>query len=517
MIRTSHLPFPGAGTLGWNRDQINRYAWPYLVISLVVLLAWAAYSWVFPIPVFPIDDAYIVIHNARALLAGQDPNYIGSSPITGATSLVHLALVTFFLLFLRPLVALSVALWLSALLYALGLVRLARVNGASQGQALLLAAIGLGAGRTPHQLMNGLETGLMLAAVTWCLVLLSQPERRPCRLLPALCGTLPFIRPDLTPLAVLFFGMQVSGYWRGGLSDTLTRRRLGMDLGIALGCALPWVLFCWAEQGSLLTSTMAAKRYFFAEAGWPAAFKTTIVAHSLFVFGAELGFVTIFACFLVGTPLGRVGLVFGVILVAAFYAQFPMALGMYEGRYLYPLVPFILLGAVYALRSVRRVVRLGTVAALALAFGLSLWTAPNFWRQHLVDCQFTVTQLDGVADWCSSHLPRNATVMVHDAGYISCKTSLHLIDLVGLKTPSSIVYHRRLTYPSNGLLRSEAINQIALHSHPNYLIVLDTWENADRIATGLQADGWAVRFINHDFAYKVYSVKPPRLNGKSRQ
>jgi hypothetical protein len=99
MIRTSHLPFPGAGTLGWNRDQINRYAWPYLVISLVVLLAWAAYSWVFPIPVFPIDDAYIVIHNARALLAGQDPNYIGSSPITGATSLVHLALVTFFLLF----------------------------------------------------------------------------------------------------------------------------------------------------------------------------------------------------------------------------------------------------------------------------------------------------------------------------------------------------------------------------------------------------------------------------------
>ena len=41
---------------------------------------------------FPLDDAYITLHNARVLLTGSDP-YYGTSPLTGATSGVHLALV----------------------------------------------------------------------------------------------------------------------------------------------------------------------------------------------------------------------------------------------------------------------------------------------------------------------------------------------------------------------------------------------------------------------------------------
>ena len=515
MIRTSHLPFPGGRTPGWERDKINRHAWPYLAISAVVLLAWLAYSWVFPIPVFPLDDSYIVIHNAQAVLAGRDPNYLGSSPLTGSTSLVHLALVTFLLLFLRPLGALSAAAWLAALLYALGLVRLARVHGVSQGQALLLAAVGLAAGRTPYHLMNGLETGLMLAAVTWGLVLISPTNRQPSRLLPALCGTLPFIRPDLTPLAVLFFGLHAGRQWPGGLPSKVIMSRFGSDLAMAFGCALPWIVWSYAENGSLSTSTMAAKCYFFAQAGWPLAFKTASVTQSLWVFGTELGLLTCFACFLGRTALGRGGIAFGIILVAAYYAQFPGALGTYNGRYLCPLVPFFVLGAAQALCHQRQAVRLGATAGLTLALGLAVWTTPTYWRQHLNGCRFTITELDGVADWCNHHLPVSSTLLIHDAGYLSCKTHFHLIDLVGLKTPGSIAYHRKLTYPSNGLLRSEAIDQIALESRPNYLLVLDSWEQVHQIAAGLQAAGWNVRLLNNQFAYKVYSLKPPRLNGKS--
>lgn len=274
---------------------------PYLAVTAFALLAWAVYSRTFPTPVFPVDDAYIVLHNARALLAGHDPNYVGSSPLTGATSLVHLALVSLLMLLFSPLTALSAVSWLSAILYATGLVRLARVHGASRLQALLVAAVGVGAGQTPHQLLNGLETGLMLAAITWALVLLSGPRQSPSPLLPALCGVLPFIRPDLTPLALLFLFLQVARRWRGRSDGGAFLRGAGADIGIAFVCALPWALWYQAELGSALPTTVAAKRYFFAEAGEDPQVKLATVMNSLSLFGMEIGLLTCFAGFL-GEP-----------------------------------------------------------------------------------------------------------------------------------------------------------------------------------------------------------------------
>ena len=102
---------------------------------------------------------------------GRAPNYVGTPALAGATSAVHLALIVLLMFALSPLVTLWAALWLATLAYALGLVRLARIHDASPAQALLLTLVGLAAGQVPHQLMNGLETELMLAAVTWALVL----------------------------------------------------------------------------------------------------------------------------------------------------------------------------------------------------------------------------------------------------------------------------------------------------------------------------------------------------------
>ena len=55
----------------------------YLALALALLFAWPG--------VFPLDDGYITLHNARSLLAGGDSTY-GGSALTGATSIVHLAL-----------------------------------------------------------------------------------------------------------------------------------------------------------------------------------------------------------------------------------------------------------------------------------------------------------------------------------------------------------------------------------------------------------------------------------------
>ena len=493
-----------------SRERFPQRSVPYVFTAACVLLGWVLYHRAFPVPIFPVDDAYIVLHNAAALLSGHDPNYLGSSPLTGATSLVHLALVSLLMLRLGPLAALSTAAWLSTLLFALGVVRLARVSGVSRPQAVLAAGAGLAAGQTPHQLLNGLETGLVLAAVTWALVLLSGPRRSPSRMLPALCGTLPFLRPDLIPLAALFFLLQTTRRWRGRRDRAGFLREAGVDFGIALACLLPWALWYQVELGSILPTTVAAKRYFFAEAGGPPGLKLDTILHSFSLFGMEVGLLIGFAGFLGGSRLGRIGLAFAAMLGTAYFAQFPGALMHYEHRYLYPLLPFVLLGAIQAMQPAKPYRRAAT-AALALALWQSVLVAPGYWAQHCRSCDNTVRNLGGVAAWCSRNLPAGTTLLVHDAGYISWNSGFRIVDLVGLKTPGSIEYHRRLTYPSDGAERGEAIYQIALSRQPRYLIVLDGWEGIYHIASGLKAHGWVVQRINSDYTYKVYALRPPAL------
>ncbi len=490
------------------RVQLGQDAPPYLAAAFLVLAAWLCYDRLFPLPVFPMDDAYIVIHNAQALLSGTDPNYPGSPPLTGATSLVHLALVTSLMRGLSPLAALSASLWISIGLYALGLVRLARVNGLSRTTAVLVAVLGLVAGEAPHQLVNGLETGLMLAAVTWTLALLSQPGP-PGLGVPMLCGTLPFIRPDLLPLALLLLGVQAARHWteRGGLADFL--RRVGRDLAVAALCALPWALWSLAEDGSVFPQTLNAKRFFFAQAGWPAAIKDRLVLKGLYRFAADLGVMTIFAVFLPATRTGRAGIIFGALLLAAYFMQLPGTLVTYEGRYLFPFLPFLLLGAVYALRQTKPLLRTAAIAVFALSLGQSLADAPGFWAKNMGNCAYTVLELDGVADWCNRNLPANSTLLIHDAGYISYGTRFSLVDMVGLKTPSSIPHQEKWTYPTSGRDRFQAISEIGKQGHANYLLVLDRWDRSYFVTEGLRAAGWKLRLVNADYAFKVYALTPP--------
>ncbi len=483
---------------------------PYVAAAFLVFLGWVAYTRTFPLfPVFPMDDAYIVIHNAQVLLSGSDPNYPGSSALAGTTSEVHLALVSGLMRFLHPRVALLAALWLAALAYALGLVRLARVNGASRVAAVAIAALGLIAGQAPHHLMNGLETGLMLAAVTWALALLSRPQGQPGWLLPALCGTLPFIRPDLLPLALLFLALYLGRRWRGRQSLPEFCRRAGLDLGIAFLFALPWALWCWSSDGSIFPSTVNAKRFYFAQAGWPVGLKAKLVAKGLFHFLQDFGLLPVFAVFLATTWLGRIGIVYGAILLLAYFVQFPGALLTYEGRYLFPLLPFVLLGATYALRLTRPVLRTGAGALLALALGLSLVGLPGFWTRHKANCYFAQHDLPGVAGWCNAHLPPGSILLIHDAGYIAYGTHFQAVDMVGLKTPSSIPVHQKRTYPTNGRDRYLAVSEIALRGRTQYLITQDRWNASYCTVSGLEALGWTVRLINADYAYKIFALQPP--------
>ncbi len=124
-------------------------------------------------------------------------------------------------------------------------------------------------------------------------------------------------------------------------------------------------------------------------------------------------------------------------------------------------------------------------------------------------CNFTVYELDGVAGWCSRNLPARSVLLIHDAGDIAFKTRFHLVDLVGLKTPSSVPDHQELTYPTHGLNRYQAVSRIALRGHPDYLVILDGWDRSFHLSDGLLRAGWQMRLINADYAYKVYALRPP--------
>lgn len=276
-------------------------------------------------------------------------------------------------------------------------------------------------------------------------------------------------------------------------------------------------------MGTPYPSSLVAKRFFFAQDGFPAHVKAGMVKHGFGEFARDLGLACFGALLLWRTGVGRIGLLLGAVLGAAYYAQFPGALATYEGRYLYPLLPFLLYGAASAWRwgkegagtkaaGIGKADGMGRAAVtglLALALLQSCWRAPDFWARHLVYCDYTRVHLAGVAAWCNANLPPDSTLLIHDAGYIAYATRFRLVDLVGLKTPSSIAAHRDLTHPSGGRLRAEAVSRIARQSHPDYLLVLWWWEQDWHLAAGLREQGWGVRPVNEQYAFRVYALRPP--------
>lgn len=453
-------------------------------------------------PVFPVDDAYITLHNAEVLLSGHDPSFPGASALTGATSSIHLLLAALCSIPFGARNGLYLAMWIGVLVYATGLVRLAFAWNATRTQALLLLVLGLVLARVPHQLLNGLETGLALGGVTWALALASEPGRE--RALAVVCGLLPFVRPELGLLSLGLLAYKGLPLWRAG-----RRRDVGVMVAFAAAAAAPWLLWSLIATGSLLPSTAGAKTAWFAEGKLPGSVKRDWIGDELGDFAGLIGIAVVAAVALAFFWLGRVMLAFAVVFVAFYYAVFPGALGQYEGRYLYVLLPGVLLGLVWALTRTRtRALRIAALVLLGVALVQSAIEFSGRWDRYLATRDFTTGALASVAGWAHENLPADSKLLIHDAGFISYATDLRMVDLVGLKTPRVIHFHEELTKPSGGKLRGEAINRIALQERPRYLIVLNGWDGIFHITDALRSHGWRVDLMRPG-DYSVYSLTPP--------
>ncbi len=490
--------------------------WFYIATLMATLTVWFTTNKT--IPVFPVDDAYITLHNAQVIWWGHDPNYAGSTALCGATSAVHLGLVTMLMTVMKPLWALHTAAWLSIIAYVLGLSRLAFLYRASTPVAALFVIAGVTVALTPHQLMNGLETGLALAALTWMLVYSSDRAKPANRVLPILCGTIPFIRPELVALSAIIMSLRCLRHLKSSPTRRTALTACAIDMALAAAATAPWFVWYWVSTGMPFPSTIAAKRAFFAETHLPISIKTQWVTFQLEAFALKIGILSAAAVGLILSRTGRAAVLFCVILLGCYWAQFPGALAHYEQRYLYIILPFVLYGAMLLFAS--RSLPLRVVAAMLLVLGTcqSLYYLPYRWKEYNKGVAFTQEELAGVASGCNATLPKNSVLLIHDAGYIAYATKFRMVDMVGLKTPSSVDSHLRLTLPSSGTRRWDALNEIALRSKADHLVVLANWERIFGIAHGLQQKGWRLRLLNNkSAAYHVYKLTRPPVTHTTKQ
>lgn len=468
------------------------------MVLLTAVLAWLYTRSVGGDPIFPVDDAYISLHNAEVLLTGDDTQFVGTPALVGSTSALHVVLSAVFQLFFTPLWAHWVVMCLGFLAFALSVLRLGFVLGASAPEALLLVAASMVLGQMPHQLANGLETSWALAGLTLAIAA-ARDTTGPRWQLPVLCALLPYLRPELVVVSgLLMLQRLVDDLRTGGRTDA---RRTARIFATTLA---PWVLLYLVTVGSIYPNTIQAKKFFFAEGCWDPAIRLQKVRDMFDAFGKELGYIGYASVLLALTLTGWVGIVFGLVFAFAYYENLPGALGHYEQRYMYVLVPWVLyaVGSLIAKRHLAT--RAVAVALLLVAIVQNKAQLEARWEFHKLCNAFTRVELDGVATWLVNNAAHQK-ILLHDAGYVGYFVDAPMADLVGLKTPASIPHHETLTWAQCGAGRPQAIHEIALHEQPRFVVVLAAWDGIYRLTEGLRARGWTLepRYQHHYVVYEV--------------
>ena len=479
------------------------------LIAVLLLGMTAIFGWVIWLgqPDFPLDDAYIVQHAVNGIWYGSEIRFAEALPIHGATSPIHVLLI----LLLSALVPTAWAQLLVAgaafLLYLTGVSCLAHRYGLSGVLRLTVAGLASIAGLGIYQFANGLETGLAMGLVIWALIIFHDP-------LPvrnwhaALLGLLPFVRPELGALSLLILLRALWFIRQAGTSASLP---VSLALWSGLGAAVP-IIFLLVNGGSIIPNTTSAKVYFFAEGCHPFIDKLRFSSLAMLLFLQGLGLASAGVLGLLNRRLRFVALSFTAIFLLAYILRFPGALFHNGFRYAYLLVPLVMAGwiALLALesRGVRLISRTGLVAA-------TLWSVtqlPDTFARLRGEIEITRIERAGISAWIEQNVPADTPILVHDAGYISLHGRQPLIDLVGLKTPSSVPAHVHFTWGACAR-HPGAIDQIARHSGARYFVVLDEWDRIFMLTASLKAAGWAVERADVGRArssYKIYRIIPPR-------
>jgi hypothetical protein len=463
--------------------------------ALACAIAIAAAYLVTP-ALFDLDDAYIALHGAEVAVRGGDAVY-GAPALAGATSPAYVGMLIGALLAgFEGLHALRLVSALGLAAFAFALLQLGRALDLSPRRQALLLVTTLGSGLVLMQATNGLETGWALALATALIAAVASTAS--LYLTAAGAALLPFLRPELLPAsALLLLYASRDAAWRDRLKA----------VAIALAVSAPLVLWIRVDTGAWVPQTIAAKQLFFAQACGELPLKAAVVFAAVSRFLIMVAPLAIGTIALVRDRLGRYGAVACAATLAAFVMRFPAGVSHNDSRYLYAiLTPWLSYGVALRLRDGGLLGSMPALTAIAVAT-CAAWPFIQPPRQAIA------RELVDAAVWVDTNVPADAVVLVHDAGAISTFAHRRAVDLVGLKTASSIEAHRRLTAPSCGRDRQAAIADIAAASHASYAVLVSDWDETFEIRRGLEAHGFVLTPLrtppSHARGYTVYRLEPP--------
>ena len=360
--------------------------------------------------------------------------------------------------------------------------------------------------------MNGLETGLGLAAAIWLIAFAVRSDRRARILAPLLAGLAPFIRPELAALAAVLSALR----WRDLIREARvagSQRPSNMivrDAAMIVAAAAPWMIWYTVATGLPFPTTASVKAVWFAESCTGLGQHVHLFRLALGQFLAVAGPVSLAVFVLAFHPVGRACLVFVVAMLASYFVELPGGLTHNEGRYAHLLIPMfaagvaimLVPGAPTKLRNPSRVVLLFSVLFTCAMVPLQI---RSFATNRLQNREYNET-----ARFLLRSLPPDARILAHDVGYISAATPFRIIDLVGLKWPESARAHRAVTLPSCGRSRGDVIDAIARREHATHLVALRQWDELFGISAALVRHGWTMRVLrSRQDGYDVYALTPP--------
>ena len=457
-----------------------------------------ALAYVFTPALFELDDAYISLHSARALLSGGDTVF-GSPALTGVTSPPYVGLIAVLLAGGFPALRIATAAGLTA--FTLSLWMLGSALYLSPARRLILVAVTLGSGYTLVNATNGLETGWALATSTALIVFAYRGQHLAAG---AAAGLLPLLRPDLAPASALVLAWALWNRSWGERAQTIA---------VAAAIVVPTLLWVRLDTGAWLPRTMEAKRLWFSEACRPFPFRARLAAVALGEAALQLAVPVTGLVMLWRDPMGRVGLAAAGASLTAYLFLLPGGLAHNHYRYTYAiLLPWAAYGMARAMgyRAESRAItaRLALLALLVPVAGR--WTSdPDIGAEMIA-----------ASRWLDASLGSDAVVLVHDAGTPSELARSRLVDIVGLKTPGSIAVHARVTGPTCGAGRPQAIAEIARSSAASHFMVLKEWDAIFKMTDGLRQEGFSLTPLREsgriERGYTVFRLERNTQSGTIR-
>ena len=437
-------------------------------------------------PGFPLDDSWIHLQFARNLHDFGSFSYFKNEMVTsGSTSPLFTFLLATGFFFTRNEFVLSYALGILFLGVAgFFLYRVAR-NDADQewvlatGAALLMVL----EPRLVWGALSGMETTLFVALLLGVTYFYKSRKTIP---LGIVSGLLLWARPE----AVIFLGVLFVdvAYHAFAVRPPAVKKKdpkpshvsvgwLKIPLLIVLAFAVTYGAFNLALSGSILPNTFAAKTTYYAGGGadFPKqVFHFLVDGHMAPVAVlAGIGVISLFFQVFKRQPAKLlIYFLWPLLMFIAYWKNLPYL--YQEGRYLMPVLPFVILLAIGGLRSVlhaggrmlsvldARKVVLGVqvilLAMMCVQFGLASWETRLTYADY---CKYISERQVKTARWLNQHLPENAIVATHDIGAIAFYSGRRVVDMVGLVSPEMIENIGRLD-KLQGFLVSHGVTHLAV-------------------------------------------------------